>query len=82
MGNVLQEKRVVNQMQSLFLVLNITEWSDLSAEALGKKFPVNIPESGDAFAPVYYDYSKAKLDYPNSKIIEMGFTKEATNDPA
>lgn len=69
-------------MQSIFLVLHITEWKDVSAQVFGSSFPINIPESGDAFAPVYYDYGKAKRDYPNSKIIEMGFTREQKNEQA
>jgi hypothetical protein len=69
-------------MKALYLVLNITEWSEVSAEVFGNKFPVNIPESGDAFAPIYYDYKKAKRDYPNSRIIEMTMETEKQNEQA
>ena len=59
-------------MSALYLVLNMTKWEQIDAKVIGRSFPIQIPETGIGFMPVYDDLAQAKTDYPDSKIIEVG----------
>ena len=60
-------------MITLYLVLNVTPWKTITAEVGGLSFPVDIPRSGEYFAPVYNSKEDALRDYPNSEIREVSF---------
>lgn len=60
---------------TIYLVQSLTIWKDISASMHGHKFPVDIPESGDGFMPVYFSLDEAKKEYPNSRILEFKLGK-------
>jgi hypothetical protein len=64
----------------MFLVLNITPWNSVKAQVRGMDFPVDIPKSGQYYAPVYDNREDAARDYPNCQAVEVSFDKETSDE--
>lgn len=58
--------------KKIYLAMVFEEWKNIKAHlGNGLSFPVEIPQSGIGYMPIYDSLEKLKKDHPNCKALEL-----------